>query len=131
MKLDPELVKLERDALESLHSDPTVTEAIRKRMKSRHHTLKRLALRKYQEAWVAERRDWKILTRGKERPRDLCKTELARNLCLLVPERGRLAQWMASDEPLSPGEMWRAAQDLHSLCCRDFVGTFSPSPSAC
>jgi hypothetical protein len=45
VKLDPELVNLERDALESLHSDPQVAEAARKRIKSRHHTLKRLALR--------------------------------------------------------------------------------------
>ena len=46
--------------------------------------------------------------------------------CLLVPERGRLARWMASDEPLSSSEMWRATHDLHSLCCRDLSVLFLP-----
>ena len=86
----------------------------------------RLALRQHQEAWVRERRDWKILTRGKERPHDLCRTELVDNLYLLIPERGRLAQRMASDEPLSSNAMWDAMRDLHSLCRRDLSVLYLP-----
>jgi hypothetical protein len=75
-------------------------------------TLTRLALRQHQEEWVRERRDWKILTRGKEQPHDLCRIDLVHSLCLLIPEPRRLAQRMASDEPLSPGAVWGAMRDL-------------------
>jgi hypothetical protein len=92
VRLNPELVELEREIQESLLADPPAAKIAKRRLRSRRQTLKRLALRQYQEAWLADRRDWKILTRGKEQPRDVCKTDLVRNLCLLVPERGRLAQ---------------------------------------
>jgi hypothetical protein len=41
------------------------------------------------------------------------------SLCLLIPKRGRLAQRMASDEPLSPSAIWDAMYDLYSLYSRD------------
>ena len=126
VRRDPQLLELEREVQDSLRSDPPAAKEAKRRITSCYKTLKRLALRQYQETWVAERRDWKILTRGKEQPRDVCKTDLVRNLCLLVPERGRLAQWMASDEPLSSSAMWRATHDLRSLCCRDLSVLFLP-----
>jgi hypothetical protein len=33
---------------------------------------------------------------------------------------------MASDEPLSPGAMWDAMYDLHSLCSRDLSVLYLP-----
>ncbi|KAL2440885.1 hypothetical protein ABEF95_008226 [Exophiala dermatitidis] len=102
----------------------TLTEA-KRRLASYRKTLKHAALRQHQEEWVRERRDWKILTRGKEQPGDICKTDLAGRLCL-IPERGRLAQRMASDEPLSPDAMWDAMRDLHALCIRDFSVLYLP-----
>ena len=43
-----------------------------------------------------------------------------------VPERGRLATWMASDAPLSPTEMWQALRDLHSLLVQDSTVLYLP-----
>ncbi|MCJ1426427.1 hypothetical protein MMC29_004330 [Sticta canariensis] len=124
---DPRLLELERTVREHSPADPEgAKEAKRSLAVSCRKTLTRLALRRYQEEWVRERRDWKVLTRGKEQPRDLCTTDLVHNLCLLIPERGRLAQLMASDEPLSPGAMWDAMRDLHSLCSRDFSVLYLP-----
>lgn len=57
----------------------------------------------------------KILERGKQSAIDTGKIGHFQSLCLLVPERGRLAPLMASDTPLSPAEMWHAIRDLHSL----------------
>jgi hypothetical protein len=76
---------------------------------SYHKTLHRKTLRRYQE---------QIAGTGKFSPeaKSLCKTGLVQNLCLLIPERGRLALIMASDEPLSSARTWPA---IHSLCTRD------------
>jgi hypothetical protein len=45
--------------------------------------------------------------------------EQLQSLCLLIPERERLAKWMASDAPLSPTEMWQAVRDLHLWLVQD------------
>ena len=88
---DPRLLELERKVQEHLPADPEAAKEAKRRLASCRKTLTRLALRQHQETWVRERRDWKVLTRGKEQPHDLCRTELVHSLCLLVPERGRLA----------------------------------------
>jgi hypothetical protein len=88
--------------------------------------MKSKALRQYQEHWVRGRRDWKILTRGRGVAQDRSKTDFVQNICLLIPERGRLAQKMAADQPLEPGEMWQALQDLHALCVQDFTVLYLP-----
>ncbi|EXJ72789.1 uncharacterized protein A1O5_03936 [Cladophialophora psammophila CBS 110553] len=82
---------------------------------------RRIALRRYQKQWVRDRRRWQILSRGKERPSDVPKTDLVESLCLLIPERGRLAHVIAQEEPLSRDSMWYAMLDLHSLCTRDLT----------
>ena len=83
--------------------------------------MKLAALRQYQQHWVRERRDWKILTRGKEIAQDKSKTDFVQNIRLLIPERGRLAEQMGVDRPLEPDEMWQALKDLHALCVQDFT----------
>lgn len=84
------------------------------------------ARRAYQKQWVRERRDWKILTDGKKQALDPNDADLVRHLCLVIPERGRLAQRMSQDEPLSPQLMWQAVHDLYSLCTRDFTVLYLP-----
>ena len=100
-----------------------------------HKVLYRKTLRRYQEQWIQDRLDGKILTRGKEQLSSLCKTDLVQNLCLLIPERGRLALIMAPDEPLSPAATWQATPDLHPLCTRDlsvlFLAGLEPFNGAC
>lgn len=81
--------------------------------------IERDALRQYQESWIQERRDWKVLTRGKEVAKDNSKTELVQSIYLLFPERGRLAKKMASACPLTSDEMWDALRDLYTLCLED------------
>jgi hypothetical protein len=56
----------------------------------------------------------------------LCKSDLVRSLCLLIPERGRLAQHMASNEPLSPEAMWAATDDLRALYSLDLSVLYLP-----
>jgi hypothetical protein len=91
--------------------------------------LKRRTLRTHQEQWMRERRDWKVLTRGKEQVRDPCKTDLVENICLLIPERGRLARQMAAEDPLPADEMWTAMEDLVSLLTKDLTVLYLPGLS--
>ena len=90
------------------------------------NSLNRKALRAYQEEWVRTQRDSKILDGSKQTAIDFSGSDHFQSLCLLVPERGRLTPLMASDNPLSPAEMWRAIQDLHSLYVRVSTNPLSP-----
>ena len=125
---DSRLVELENEvqALAGKGGASTALREAKSRRDGYRKSLKRAALRQHQEKWIRERRDWKILTRGKERSGDTYKTDLVQSLCLLIPERGRLAQVMASDEPLAPPVMWLAMQDLYSLCTRDLTILYLP-----
>ena len=98
----------------------------KKRLATYLKTLKVNALRQYQESWIQQRRDWKIITRGKERAHDLDRTDLVHSLCLLFPERARLAQRLASDEPLTAEAKWLAMEDLYTLCTRDSSVLYLP-----
>ena len=88
--------------------------------------LKLEALRQYQQNWVRERRDWKVLTRGKQVVQNSSKTDFVQDVCLLIPERGRLAHQMRADYPLKPDGMWQSLQDLHALCVQDFTVLYLP-----
>ncbi|KAL2009605.1 hypothetical protein VTN00DRAFT_5412 [Thermoascus crustaceus] len=57
-------------------------------------------LKHYQTEWVQKRRDWKVLTRGKQQPKYFEKTDCIRALSLIMPELGRLAAVMSSEETL-------------------------------
>ena len=74
-------------------ADSTVGD-IRRLISNYRRRLRRKALRSFQTQWVRDRRDWKILTDGKERPSDPSHTDLVEQLSLILPERGRLARWM-------------------------------------
>lgn len=125
---DPQLYELEREVqtLTRTAGDDNTLSKARQRYANHLKKMKFTALRQYQEHWVQERRDWKILTRGRVVAQDKSKTDVVQNICLLIPERGRLAQKMAADQPLEPGEMWQALQDLHALCVQDFTVLYLP-----
>jgi hypothetical protein len=128
LKSDSTLTELE-EKVQALTREGRAGSALAEAKRHRNSYRKTLhckALRQYQEQWVQDRRDWKILTRGKERPNDHCKTDLVQNLCLLIPERGRLALIMASDEPMSPAATWQAMLDLYSLSTRDLSVLYLP-----
>ena len=128
LQRDLQLCEL-REAVQSLTQTAGGHNALSKAKRQYTNHLKKLksnAIRQYQEHWVRERRDWKILTRGREAAQDRSKTEFVESICALVPERGRLARRMAAEEPLEPEEMWRALQDLYSLCVEDFTVLYLP-----
>lgn len=121
LKQDRRLSELEAEVqtLRGAEGGNQAFSTARRRLTTYCKKLKRDALRLYQETWVQERRDWKILTRGKEVVQDKSKTEMARSIYKLFPERGRLAQKMAYTSPLTTDEMWAALRDLHTLCLRE------------
>jgi hypothetical protein len=114
------------DSLVREETAGAVVSEARRRLANYRRKLHSQARRAYQKQWVRERRDWKILTGGKKQARDPNDADLVRHLCLLIPERGRLAQRMSQDEPLSLNSMWQAVHDLYSLCTRDFTVLYLP-----
>ena len=125
---DPQLVELNREAQTAVRIQGQ-TRALSQAKLRYTNLLKKLkleALRQYQQHWVRERRDWKILTRGEAAAQGKSKTDVVQSICLLIPERGRLAEQMAIDRPLEPDEMWQALQDIHALCSQDFTVLYLP-----
>lgn len=124
LEQDPHLCELEENVQALMGAtgamgDNQAFSTAKRQLTTYSRKLKRDALRLYQETWVQERRDWKILTRGKEVAQDRSKTELAQDIYKLFPERGRLAERMASTHPLSSDEMWDALGDVRALCLQD------------
>lgn len=108
------------------YEGPTALRNAKRDLTSYIKTQRRLALREYQEQWVQSRRDWKVHTRGKEQTDNLVRTDLVQSMSLLVPERGRLAQRMVLDTPISPESKWFAIDDMHSLCSGDLSVLYLP-----
>jgi hypothetical protein len=77
---NPQLRELETEVQTLLHRDAAASKEASRRLRNYRRALKRSTLRQYQEAWVQERRDWKILTRGKEQPGDIYKSDVVQNL---------------------------------------------------
>lgn len=99
---------------------------VKKRHAAHFKALKTKALRRYQDHWVKERRDWKILTRGKGKTPDHSKSDFVQSICQLIPERARVAQAMAAEDALDQDVMWLALQDLYALCVEDFTVLYLP-----
>ena len=120
LKHDPKLLVLKAEAQRSeLKKD-------KQQLNSYWQSLKRTALRQFQQQWVKERRDWKVITRGSGQSSDSCRTDLASSLSLLFPERYRLAQRITSGNTVNSEERWLAMEDLHTLCTRDFSVLYLP-----
>ncbi|KAF5857607.1 hypothetical protein ETB97_005536 [Aspergillus alliaceus] len=101
-----------------------------RRLKRDYSILKRRIsssrLQQYQSQWVRSRRDWKILTRGRERPDHIERSAEKQVLCKFMPELGRLAAVMSSNEPLSFDEKASVVKDLFTQCLRDFDVVYRP-----
>ena len=95
----------------------------KKALRSLLTSLKRKAFISFREAWVRDRRDWKIFTRGKISP----EIESDNNqLNLILPERSRITDKMETSKPLLKHEMREAIQDLYTLITRDKAVFYRP-----
>ena len=132
LKRDPHLCELEAElgTLRGPEGHNQAFSSAQRRITIYWRKLKRDARRLYQETWLQERRDWTVLTRGKEAAEDNSKTEMAPGVYKLFPERGRLAEKMAATCPLATDEMWAALADLHVLCLRDSDMLYLPGSRA-
>ncbi|KAL3434604.1 hypothetical protein BDV09DRAFT_195641 [Aspergillus tetrazonus] len=88
--------------------------------------LRAKALRRYQTEWVQKQRDWRIMTRGLLRSEHLDRTGCTRVLAKLMPELGRLAAVMSSNQQLEFDDKLTAIQDLCTHGGRDFDVVYRP-----
>jgi hypothetical protein len=86
-------------------------------------------LKEYQACWVRERRDQRILNRGKEERLILKNDVCTRAQALIMPEISRIATLMSCTRDLSFDEMLLFVQDLQSQCARDFDVVYLPGES--
>jgi hypothetical protein len=96
----------------------------RNALRSLRHRLKAKELEIYQQEWLRERRDRKILTRGKVSPFE--DTDTTGYLVDFLPERQRIAENIAHKAPLSTSDMRMAIQDLYALCSKDYSVIYYP-----
>jgi hypothetical protein len=119
LKQHPELQDLEAELQACSLSDRSRRQQLEQARRNCWKTLKRKATQEYRETWRQNRTNWYIATRGEQQADDRDRTDLVRSLCVLIPERKRLAEKMMSSEPLTLESMWLAIQDLCSLCQSD------------
>ncbi|KAJ5320665.1 hypothetical protein N7508_000948 [Penicillium antarcticum] len=77
------------------------------------------------DRWVRERRDQRILSRGKEEPVISDNDVYTRAQSFIMPEIARISALMSSDKELSFNEMLLFVDDLKSHCGRDFEVAYS------
>ncbi|KAF4430809.1 hypothetical protein CFRS1_v009588 [Colletotrichum fructicola] len=100
----------ERQVSSALHS-------LRRRLRSN-------ALTEYRRNWVRERRDWKVLTRGKVQP--ALGPVRSNQLTPFIPELERVERLMVSMSKLGKLSMRQAVQDLYSLASKDCTVLYYP-----
>ena len=124
----PQLLRFESEVLRLKRERGPASEIKAAESKSRAYRarLSKKRLQQYKFEWVRERRDWKVKTRGKERPNDETKTDLLDILSRVMPERGRLATTMISDRVVSEEERKEAIEDLYSLASQDRITLYRP-----
>jgi hypothetical protein len=86
-------------------------------------------LKEYQKRWVRERRDQRILSRGKEGFLVHGKDITARTQALLMPETARIATAMSCTKEQSFEEILLFVEDLKTQCARDFDVVYLPGES--
>ncbi|KAJ5839490.1 uncharacterized protein N7525_004678 [Penicillium rubens] len=86
-------------------------------------------LKQYQNRWVQEKRDQKIINRGKEEPTHLENDIRTRAQMLIMPEVARIATAMSCTKELSFDEKLLLVQDLQTQCARDFDVVYLPNQS--
>lgn len=128
IRKDPQLLELEDRVhrLRTEHASASQIKVAQNKARAYRVSLTKKSLQKYKIEWVQKRRDWKITTRGKERPEDDEKTDLLEILSQMMPERGRLARTMTSDKVVSDEERRQAIEDLCSLVSQDCTTLYRP-----
>ncbi|KAJ5829188.1 uncharacterized protein N7525_007441 [Penicillium rubens] len=86
-------------------------------------------LRQYQIRWAQEKRDRKVINRGKEEPTHSENDIRARAQMLIMPEVARIATAMSSTKELSFDEKLLFVEDLQTQCLRDFDVVYLPNES--
>lgn len=117
---DPLLVELQTNVHLLQRNKATESELKVAKDEARNYKdrLLRKTLSQYKLEWVRQRRDWKIDTRGKVSPNDDVKTDLESILTRLMPERGRVAKLMTSNQAATEQERKNVIEDLCSLISR-------------
>jgi hypothetical protein len=121
LRNDPEVLDLRERAAAA--RSPAEAAAAEKQLRNLLRGRELKARTAYRKNWVKERRDWKVLTRG--RVATAVDTDVSR-LCLLIPERARVAEKMRRKSPISVDEMREATRDLLALCKRDDTVFYLP-----
>lgn len=127
----PELTEI-RGRMEQLKVTKVDQEPLAAEKLNYRKTLIRLrlaGLKAYQNQWLRERRDQRILSKGKEElptgENDVC----TRAQAVVMPELARITSWMTSDGELSFHEMILLVDDLKTHCERDFDVVYLPNES--
>ncbi len=92
-------------------------------------SIRQLELRRYQTQWVRERRDQRILTRGKNQHESLESDACTRALTLIMPEVGYIAETLCSAEPLTHDQKLLFGSQLLTQCRRDYDVVYLPGES--
>lgn len=124
----PEMKEM-RDHIKELEdqSDHEQAIAIEKRKYNKALIRDRLSeLKRYQSHWVRQRRDQRILNRGKEEPVYSESDISTRAQGLIMPEGARIARSMSCTEELSFDKMLLFVQDVQMHCERDFDVIYLP-----
>lgn len=127
----PEVVDIRRriKQLEASNSDKKVTAAEKLNYRKTLIRLRLARLKEYQNRWVREKRDQRILNRGKA---ELVISEndvSTRAQSLLMPELAHISTLMSSTRELSFDEMLLFVDDLKTYCERDFDVAYLPRES--
>lgn len=106
--------------------DRSEIKAARSKIRSYCDNMTRKGLQQYQIEWARTGRDWKVVTRGKERPDDDAKMDL-----LEIPVTGDARTWShhTDDNPdkiVSEEERRQAIEDLCSLVSQDCTTLYRP-----
>ncbi|OQE73307.1 hypothetical protein PENNAL_c0089G11954 [Penicillium nalgiovense] len=127
----PELVEKRRQIkqLEESSDDKELLAAEKLNYRKALIRLRLAELKQYQNCWVRERRDQRILNRGKEEPVISDNNVSTRAQSLLMPEIARISTLMSSDRELSFNEMLLFVDDLKAHCERDFGVAYLPRES--
>jgi hypothetical protein len=99
---NPEVVALKK--MEAAARHPHEAAAAKSEWRGLLKRLEREAFKSFRAEWIRERRDWKVLTRGKVSLE--VDTDVSR-LCLLIPERARITEKIKRESILSGDEIVR------------------------
>lgn len=128
---NPELLEI-RTRIELLETQNADKKSITAEKANYRKTLLRhriLELKEYRARWVREKRDQRILSRGKGEPMNSENDISIRSQALVIPEISRIATVMSYTKELSFDEMLLFVQDLKSQCARDFDVVYLPGES--